>query len=441
MKKILAAALAAAMALSMAACSSGSGDGSSSTGGNSSTNQEEGGKLSGSVVYWAMWQETEPQAEILKAAIEQFKSANPDVEVNVQWQGRGVKDLVSAAISSGQQVDIFDSDPTGFYNSDPSILLDLTDFYESDGLNGKPVKDNMLGSLVEWDKTMSEDAGVGGYHSVPYAPYTMSWYYNKDMFADAGITELPTTWEEFDSVCAKLKAKGYEPIVTDDAYMDMMFDMYLVRQIGQDAVTDMLTKGGDAYNNEGLLKTLKAMEDFATKGYFASSIKTNKYPAGQQQFARKEAAMYYNASFMASENAETAGDDFPYGHFAFPTVSDGVGAITENTVGGQAFMVSAKTENKEAVFELLRYFVGDDCQSDFLENGLVPCTADSDWPAPLAEQKQIVADLTVNIPWAAGIAGDFPDAVLKPDVAKVMFGEMTAQEAFDHIVSEAKNYN
>ena len=83
MKKILAAALAAAMALSMAACSSGSGDGSSSTGGNSSTNQEEGGKLSGSVVYWAMWQETEPQAEILKAAIEQFKTICPSLRLKI----------------------------------------------------------------------------------------------------------------------------------------------------------------------------------------------------------------------------------------------------------------------------------------------------------------------------------------------------------------------
>ncbi|OUP00476.1 hypothetical protein B5F36_13845 [Anaerofilum sp. An201] len=437
MKKALSLALAAAMTMGLAACGAPS---STASNANSAASNNGDSGLSGTIVYWSMWQEMEPQAEAIKHAIEAFEKDNPNVTVEVEWQGRGVKDLVGPAIASGQQVDIFESDPNNIYKSDPSLMLDISDFYEEEGLNGKPEKENIMGALIQWDTDMGQKAGLSGNHSIPYAPYTMSWYYNKDMFADAGITEVPQTWEELDEACAKLKAKGYEPIVTDDAYMDMMFDYYLAREIGPDAVLDMVDKGGDAYNNEGLLNALKAMEDFASKGYFAESCKTNKYPSGQQQFARKEAAMYFNASFMASENAETAGPDFPYGHFAYPTVPGGVGAITENTVGGQAFMVGSKTENKEAVYALLHYLVGDDCQSEMLGMGLVPCTNDLDWPAAVQEQKPIVAGMTKNIDWAAGIAGDFCDGVLKPHVTKVMLGEETAQQAFDTIVAEAANY-
>lgn len=37
-------------------------------------------------------------------------------------------------------------------------------------------------------------------------------YYNKAMFADAGITEEPKNWDEFLVACDKLKAKGYAPL-------------------------------------------------------------------------------------------------------------------------------------------------------------------------------------------------------------------------------------
>ena len=45
---------------------------------------------------------------------------------------------------------------------------------------------------------------------------------------------------------------------------------------------------------------------------------TNKYPAGQQEFALGEAAMYLNASWMPSEVADTAGEDFPWGVLRVP---------------------------------------------------------------------------------------------------------------------------
>lgn len=38
-------------------------------------------------------------------------------------------------------------------------------------------------------------------------------YYNKIMFAEAGITEVPQTWEQFIEACDKLAAKGYTPLI------------------------------------------------------------------------------------------------------------------------------------------------------------------------------------------------------------------------------------
>ncbi|TPW66145.1 extracellular solute-binding protein, partial [Schumannella sp. 10F1B-5-1] len=45
------------------------------------------------------------------------------------------------------------------------------------------------------------------------------FFYNKTMFEDAGITELPTTWEEVDEAAAALKAAGYVPIATSGGFV------------------------------------------------------------------------------------------------------------------------------------------------------------------------------------------------------------------------------
>lgn len=446
MKKIFAAILALTMCAGLAACGGGGTSSPATTtaaGAVTPAGDATGTKLSGDLVYWSMWQETEPQADILKNAIKDFEAANPDVKLTVEWQGRAVNTLVGPALASAQQVDIFDSDPIGFYKSmvDPMQMMDLTDFYASESIDkAGSVEETMIKGLVDWDKALSAKYAKGGMHSIPYAPFTISWFYNKEMFTTAGIDKAPGTWEELDAACAKLKAAGFEPIVTDDAYFTMLFSYYLEKQISTEAIFTMFDKGGAAYNDPAILKTLQSIEDFAKKGYFAKSTKTNKYPAGQQQFARKEAAMYLNASFMASENAETAGTDFPYGAFPFTTVPGGVGKTTENTVGGQAFAVDANTKNKEAAYELLRYFVGNKCQSEFLAKGLVPCLTSIDWPKDLADQKPIVSALTKNIDWAAGVGGDFFGTIIQPELTKVTLGETTAQAAFDKIVKEAATF-
>lgn len=47
--------------------------------------------------------------------------------------------------------------------------------------------------------------------ALPFNTNVWGLLYNKDVFADAGITELPTTLSELQAVCDKLKAAGYTP--------------------------------------------------------------------------------------------------------------------------------------------------------------------------------------------------------------------------------------
>jgi len=74
---------------------------------------------------------------------------------------------------------------------------------------------------VDWDDYL---AGARGYYesskgelySQPYNGSTLIFFGNRDMLAKAGVTELPETWEAFETVATKLKEAGIAcPFVTD----------------------------------------------------------------------------------------------------------------------------------------------------------------------------------------------------------------------------------
>lgn len=55
------------------------------------------------------------------------------------------------------------------------------------------------------------DGKVTGY---PFLVQSFAYIYNKKIFADNGITELPKTISQYEEVCKKLEAKGIQPFAT-----------------------------------------------------------------------------------------------------------------------------------------------------------------------------------------------------------------------------------
>ena len=88
MKRWIATLLVLALLISLVGC--GSASSSSQPAGD--TSQAEGEHLSGTIEYWSSWSETEPQADVISRAAEEFMKQNPDVTINITWNGR---DLVS----------------------------------------------------------------------------------------------------------------------------------------------------------------------------------------------------------------------------------------------------------------------------------------------------------------------------------------------------------
>lgn len=66
--------------------------------------------------------------------------------------------------------------------------------------------------------------------SIPFEKAGAVFYYNKEVFEKAGITEFPKTWDELLEACKKIKDSGVTPIslyTADDAWYTCNLFTYL----------------------------------------------------------------------------------------------------------------------------------------------------------------------------------------------------------------------
>lgn len=384
------------------------------------------------VSFWSMWNDSEPQAEILKAAISEFESANPGVLVEVRWMGREVRNLVLPAIDSGQKVDVVEGDMSFFVQND-SQFLPLNDRVSAAGANGQALGDVLMPVLV----ALGENAD-GELMSVPHQPFVVAFFYNRDHFAAAGIDRAPATWEEFLAASEALKAAGYGPLTTDlDAYIDIFFGYYVERASGscelmEAAVAD---RTGQTWRDAAFRDFGTAVNDLFAADYFVKSTRQNMFPAGQQMIALGEVTMYLNGSWLPAEVEGMTGPDFNWGTFSFPTVPGGAGKVTDVMTGAQGIAITRTSSAPDAAFALIAHILSAPVQERMVGAGFATANADVAWEGSTAEAGALLAAASQPLGWACdvGAGGELTANVVMPALTDLFVGKLTADAFVDRL--------
>lgn len=432
-KKVLSVVLAATMVASMAVgCGGGSNSGDSSGGGDSKK-----------LVYWSMWSEEEPQAQVIKGAVERY-TADTGVEVDLEFKGRsGQREGLQPALDAKQKIDVFDEDVNRVNGSWGSYLMDLEELaadYESEhGVESLfDIARNAYGQVHDGDTTL---------HSIPYQPSIFGFFYNKTLFEQAGIESAPATWEEFDAACQKLVDAGITPITADDAYITSYIGIHLARYLGQDGVKSLVM--GEEVNGQSVtwddpkvLAAAESLADFASKGYFSKNITTNAYPAGQnQEFAPGDAAIVICGSWLPNEAKASAAEDLVWGYFNYPSVPDGTDDNTANNIANQVLAINKDTEMAEEAMELITYLTTGETDAAFVSDAMcIPADkANADnWPEELADVKSSFDATTSYYDWAAGAENNNDlTPSLKENALKLVGGSLDGAEFVDAMKSAA----
>lgn len=383
------------------------------------------------IVYWSMWSDSEEQAKVIKEAIEAYEAESGNT-VDLQFKGRtGIREGLQAALDAGTVIDLFDEDidrvnvQWGAYTMDLEELASVRNYEET-----------AIAGLMAAVREVAD----GKLKSIPYQPNLFEIFYNIEIFEEAGVEAVPTTWEEFVAAAEKIKEAGYIPFTSDDAYVITNFGYQLARYIGVDGVKKVVDEGLWAETPEVLL----AAQDYAglaEKGLLSETFGTAAWPTNQNgEFALGEAAMYLNGSWLPNEVSELTGDDFEWGCFAYPAVPNGKDGVEAANYGAQVFAINAKSEVAEEAFAIIEKITkGEfDAKLSVESVGIPADTTNTEWPEKLGAVKPVMDSLMVRYPWSAGIENN-PDMtpLIKENFQKLCTGSIDAQTFVDNLEAAA----
>lgn len=386
------------------------------------------------ISYWAQYSETETQAAVLKDAIARFEAANPQYKVEVNWAGREVRDILRASIDSGIQIDVVEGDMNNLAaNLGEEYLMDLTPY-----MAGTDFEASITGGMANFAKSYTSD-GASWYY-IPSQPFVGTLFYNKAIFAEAGIDTMPKTWDEFLDCCQKIKDAGYDPITVDDAYQQSMYGHYLAMVKGVDWVSELITdKSGALWSDPAVLQMAEDFAELREKGYFASTVGSNVFPAAQNgEFALGTAAIYYNGSWVPNEVAPITGDDFQWGAMFFPAPENSIYPYSTYTTGCQFYGVTKTCEHPEAAVALLAEFNSVETQQALADEAqCIPVISGIELPANLVCVGELMEASTDAFVWGGSAVEDADiRAIVNGAFTELLAGNITPAEFVENIQSQ-----
>lgn len=434
-RKFFASVLALVLAGTMVSCQSASSTPQSQSGSSKPASQgtdanDQG--LTGTIEYWSSWNETEPQADAIQRTADAFCKENPNVKINITWNGRDSRKLIIPALESGTKIDLFDHNADTVTSLWSDYILNLDSFYDESypTTEGKAYKDYILPSFV----TLAETLGNGSKYVLPYAPQALLFMYNKDIFTAAKIEKAPESWEDLVAACEKIKLAGYIPLTTDDGYGANIYGYYLSKLKGDDWVFKLVNDTTKKmWDDPACLEAAKAIEELGKKGYYAPNVASNKFPAAQQEMVIDEKiAIYLNGTWLPNEVKDTARADFNWGQFDLKTVPNGIDGAEAGPYGctGLAINKNSDADTAKAAFAFGVYLTTGEWDKEFSKvANAIPMTPSNEWPSVLQDASKIIPNYTKRYYSQTAIRmNNDVLPIIQPAVINLAAGKMTAEQ-------------
>ncbi|MGL4650147.1 MAG: ABC transporter substrate-binding protein [Caldilineaceae bacterium] len=393
------------------------------------------------LVFWSMWNEGENQALALQEIFAKFEEANPNITVNVTWNGRQNQTMLRNALAAGTKVDLMDQDADQVAGGMVSAGMgyDLAALLDSTALDEDvPLRDVFVpGVLNMFDVD-------GKTYLLPYIYNTSQFFYNKDIFAEAGVGEI-TTWEQLISECKKITDAGFNGIAIEGpepGYNSMYFTYLLARLKGPGWMTEAANdKTGEMWNDPAVLQAAQMSRELWESGCIPEVSAGYKWPQAQQTIAAGETAMELVGSWLPTELLPATGPDFNWGALNFPAIEGGEGQVTDLQAFILSFMILKDSAHPAEAGELLKFIVTQESQELMVEKGVVGVTRKGvQWPANIAEAQAAAESATAVFGEGDGLQGsnaEFWTKVLRDPFSNMFVGQITPEEFVENLVTDS----
>jgi len=195
---------------------------------------------------------------------------------------------------------------------------------------------------------------------IPSDQAPVLFYYHKDLFQKAGISNFPTTWTEFWQDADELKASGVAPIAlmtADDAWHSMNAFTYLATAVGGTKVFDV----GQSLDSPAVVQGATDLKKLF--GYTTADAVGANYSVSSNNFLTKKAAMVIDGPWLISNIQKQVADPNNVGVAAAPTNGDGKvppGYIVTDSVNYWAAAKQTDKAKEQAIVAWMKFLTSEE---------------------------------------------------------------------------------
>ncbi|MFB8026981.1 extracellular solute-binding protein [Streptomyces sp. NPDC056465] len=377
----LRAAAAITLAISVAAGVTGCGGGTSSEGGNNEAPK--------TLTYWASNQGPSIEAD-KKILTPELKKFEKETGIKVKLEVVPWADLLNrilAATTSGQGPDVLNIGNTWSASLQATGALLPWDDKNFEAIGGR---DRFIDSAVA-------SAGKEGEPPAAVPLYSLSYalYYNKKMFADAGITTPPATWDQLVKDGKKLSKDGKWALGAEGSNLSNNIHQTFV--LGQQHSADFFDEQGKAdFTSDGAVAAVKQYIDFMAKDKIIAPGNA-EYAQNQSltDFAKGRTAMVLwqaAATTFAAQGMKP--EDWGVAPVPVPSGAPGAGKQTNSMVAGINMAVFKNTKNIDGAKKFVKFMTSDAEQKILCKTygSIPPVKAAQSDPAFAAPELKVLRD-------------------------------------------------
>src|SRR5512136_2800305 len=295
-----------------------------------------------------------------EAIVKEWNAAHPDMPVQQSIIAHeDFKQAIRAYLTASPAPDVltwFAGNRTRFF-VDKGLVLDISDMWKSAGLDE---------SFAPGFKALATTNGKQ--YFIPTAYYWWAIYYRPSLFKQAGIADVPKTWEELLSACDALNAVGITPFTMGAKFKwpaAAWFDYIDMRLNGPQFHID-LTDLKVPYTDPKVEAVFNKWNELLThKCFNVKDVAALDWQEAIPAMVQGKAAMYLMGQFIVDSYPDEAESDLDF--FQFPIIdpaqligedapTDGffMAATAQNPAGGKAFLAYlASKEVEQKSFEQL----------------------------------------------------------------------------------------
>jgi multiple sugar transport system substrate-binding protein len=283
------------------------------------------------------------QRAVWQDAFDQFKKANPDVDLKVTYVGEEAYKVQMSGWLATDPPDVLSwhNGERMAYFARRGLLDDLSADWQKDGWN-------QTYAAVKPPSTYA-----GKQYAAPLGYDSYGFFYRKDLFQKAGIAGEPKTWDEFLADCKKLKDAGIAPIAVpakDSWTLAAWFD-YLDLRINGYAFHEQLMAGEIPYTDARVRKVYATWKTLIDDKYFVDNALSYDVDSVSPLLVNGQAAMMLMGTFFSAGLPEATRDKM--GYFRFPVIDASVPMAEDGPVN--ILMIPAKATNRKDAHRLLAF--------------------------------------------------------------------------------------